>query len=139
MRQLLVTAGVMLDQGKVLLAQRRLQDAEGGKWEFPGGKVEPGEDPRLGLKRELAEELGVTVRVGQIWEVVSKFKGDDLQLVLLYFQCELVHGTPLAIECEQVGWFEPQAVDALEKPAADHTFWQQHRTTILTTSNDTSC
>lgn len=131
MRQLLVTAGVLLDQGKVLLAQRHEQDAEGGKWEFPGGKVEPGEDPRRGLERELAEELGVKVRVGRIWEVVSKPKG-DLQLILLYFGCELVEGTPEALDCQRVGWFLPEEADALEKPAADHVFWQQHRLEILT-------
>lgn len=131
MRQLLVTAGVLLDQGKVLLAQRHERDSEGGKWEFPGGKVEPGEDPRRGLQRELAEELGVKVRVGRIWEVISKPKG-DLQLILLYFRCELVEGTPEALDCQQVGWFLPEAVDALEKPAADHTFWQQYRPEILT-------
>ncbi|HYH01973.1 MAG TPA: NUDIX domain-containing protein, partial [Bacillota bacterium] len=90
------------------------------------GKVESGEDPRLGLQRELAEELGVEVKVGRIWEVVSVVKG-DLHLILLYFDCKLVRGIPRAIDCQQVCWLSPDEVVAREKPAADLAFWEKHR------------
>lgn len=130
MRQLLVTAGVMIENQQFLLAKRLSNGPEGGKWEFPGGKVELGEDPRQGLQRELMEELGIVTRAGRIWEVVAEIKG-DLQLILLYFLCEKVQGTPAAIECQQVGWFNPDEVDLLEKPYADQVFWELHRSKLM--------
>lgn len=126
MRQLVVTAGIIVENQKILMAQRHSRDSEGGKWEFPGGKVELGEDPRLGLQRELWEELGIEVKVGRIWEVISVLK-EDLHLILLYFGCELVRGIPKAIDCQQVGWLTCDEVAAREKPAADEAFWEKHR------------
>ena len=61
MRQILVTAAVINEADMFLMAQRSHGD-EAGKWEFPGGKVEPGEDPRACLRRELREELGVEAK-----------------------------------------------------------------------------
>jgi 8-oxo-dGTP diphosphatase len=126
MRQLLVTAGVVIRDGLVMMAQRHEWSQEGGKWEFPGGKVEPGEDPRHGLERELREELGIVVAAGRILEVASRTQ-PDRQLVLLYFACDLECGEPVALDCQQVGWFTPQQVDLLVKPVLDQAFWEQYR------------
>jgi 8-oxo-dGTP diphosphatase len=54
-----VVAGLLFDQGRVLVCQRKLQSSFALKWEFPGGKVEPGEEPESALRRELREELGI--------------------------------------------------------------------------------
>jgi 8-oxo-dGTP diphosphatase len=129
MKQVLVTAGVIADQGRVLMAQRPLGAREGGKWEFPGGKVEAGEDPRACLKRELREELGITAEVQQVLEVVS-ITEPDLHLILLYLSCTILEGEPLALECHQVGWLTPGEIDHLEKPPADERFWEKWKRKI---------
>jgi 8-oxo-dGTP diphosphatase len=126
LQQLLVTAGVIARNGLVLLAQRHEWGPEGGKWEFPGGKVELGEDPRHGLQRELREELGIEVAVGRILEVASQVQ-TGRHLVLLYFACELDRGEPEALDCQQVGWFTPKQADLLEKPVLDQAFWERYR------------
>lgn len=59
-----VVAAVVAHQDRVMVCRRRADRSEGGLWEFPGGKVEPGEDPAAALRRELAEELSITVDVG---------------------------------------------------------------------------
>ena len=88
-RRTLVVAGLILgDDGRVLIAQRRADQALGGLWEFPGGKVEPGEAPVAALARELREELGVTAAVGRIWDVLfHAYPAFDL--VMLVYACRL--------------------------------------------------
>jgi 8-oxo-dGTP pyrophosphatase MutT (NUDIX family) len=67
----LVVAGLIIgDDQRILITQRRADQAMPLQWEFPGGKVEAGEDPVAALARELAEELGVIARVGRIWDVL---------------------------------------------------------------------
>ncbi len=123
MEQILVTAGVIIENGKLLIAQRLPQGSEGGKWEFPGGEVEPGEDPKVGLRRELREELGVTVEVGDVLEVVSRVA--SRHLILIYFRCYIKEGTPEPIECQQVRWLTPEEINELEKPESDRIFWEK--------------
>jgi 8-oxo-dGTP diphosphatase len=125
MQQLLVTAGVIVRNGLIMMAQRHVRDFEGNKWEFPGGKVEPGEEPRHGLQRELREELGITVQVGRIIDLGSQVVGER-HLVLLYFHCELEQGEPAPLDCQQVRWLSPVEVDRLSKPLLDQAFWEQH-------------
>ena len=105
------------------MAQRMPFGDEASKWEFPGGKVEPGEDPRYCLKRELREELGVTVEVGKVLDILSEVK-DDTQLILVYFVCQIINGEPTALECQSVKWFYPTEINFLEKPTADERFWK---------------
>jgi 8-oxo-dGTP diphosphatase len=126
MKQLLVTAGVIVRDGLIMMAQRHAEGYEGDKWEFPGGKVEPGEEPRRGLQRELREELGITVKVGRIIDLGSLVDADRY-LVLLYFHCELERGEPVALDCQQVRWLTPAEVDLLSKPELDQAFWEQRR------------
>ena len=67
----LVVAGLVVDDaGNVLITRRRADQPMGGAWEFPGGKLEPGESPIDGLVRELREELGARVTVGAVWDVL---------------------------------------------------------------------
>lgn len=132
MRQILVVAGVIERHGKLLLAQRHPGGAEGGKWEFPGGKVESGEDPRAALRRELKEELGIETNAGQVLDVVSVIK-NDLHLVLLYFASKLRSGEAQPLDCADVRWFEPCEIEGLDKPPADTRFWEIAKSSFITT------
>ena len=91
----LVVAGLILgDDQRILITQRRADQALPLQWEFPGGKVEPGEAPVAALVRELREELGVTVAVGRIWEVLfHPYPAFDL--VMLVYVCRIVEGSTL--------------------------------------------
>jgi len=106
-RRTLVVAGLIVgDDGRILITQRRADQALGGKWEFPGGKVEPGEAPVAALARELAEEIGVTVAVGRIWEVLFHAY-PEFDLVMLVYVCR-INGAPSAVEVADLAWVAPR-------------------------------
>ena len=101
----LVVAGLILgDDGRVLITQRRADQALPLQWELPGGKVEPGEAPVAALARELREELGVAAIVGAIWDVLfHAYPAFDL--VMLVYACRLAPGeTPRAVEVADLAW-----------------------------------
>jgi 8-oxo-dGTP diphosphatase len=123
LRQILVTAGVIEENGRFLLAQRLLHGLEGGKWEFPGGKIEPGEDPRRCLERELLEELGVQVEAGAVLDVVSSIK-ELRHLIIIYFGCRIIGGTLQTIECQDFKWLTPAEIALLDMPESDTKFWK---------------
>jgi 8-oxo-dGTP diphosphatase len=99
----LVVAGLIVRDNLVLITQRRADQALPLQWEFPGGKVEPGEAPTAALARELHEEIGVTVDVGRIWDVLFHAY-DAFDLVMLVYTCRLVEGEPRAVEVADVAW-----------------------------------
>ena len=102
-RTLVVAGLVIAHDGRVLISQRRADQALPLQWEFPGGKVEPGEAPDRALVRELTEELGITVEVGRIWDVVfHPYPAFDL--VMLVYPCKIVAGEPRAVEVADFGW-----------------------------------
>src|SRR5579864_6910023 len=97
----LVAAGVVIERGLVLLTQRRAGTHLAGAWELPGGKVDSGEDPREALRRELREELGIEVTVGDIVDVTfHKYEPDHGAVLLLFFEAARTAGSP-----------EPRAID----------------------------
>lgn len=100
----LVVAGLIIgDDERVLITQRRADQALPLQWEFPGGKVEPGEAPVAALIRELREELGVTVTVGRIWDVLfHAYPAFDL--VMLVYPCRIVDGAPRPVEVADLAW-----------------------------------
>ncbi|HOJ78932.1 MAG TPA: NUDIX domain-containing protein [Bacillota bacterium] len=130
MKQLIVTAGVIVQNNRIMLAQRFDNDTEGGKWEFPGGKVEFGEEPRHSLARELKEELDIGVNVKDLIDVFSEVK-DGIHLIIIYFLCEIVKGTPTPLQCQKVKWYQRDEVDRLIKPVLDENFWINHRNELL--------
>jgi 8-oxo-dGTP diphosphatase len=108
----------MVRDGRVLLARRRPGDHQGGRWEFPGGKVAAAEDPAAGLVREIREELAVEVAVEAPltftwWEYPEK------RILLLFYVCRFVSGTLQAVECAAVEWFTPAELVRLELADAD--------------------
>ncbi len=116
----LVVAGLIVDgRGLVLITQRRADQALGGYWEFPGGKVEPGEGPAPALIRELAEELGAAVEVGRIWEVLHHVY-PGFELVLLVYRCRLAPGATVgAVEVADLRWVPPAELAAHDILPAD--------------------
>jgi mutator protein MutT len=109
-KTLIVVAGVLCREGKLLIGQRRSNDRHALKWEFPGGKVKPGETPKEALVRELEEELGVECVVGgelARYEHTTKGRGP---LLLLFMQVERCQGEPRAEAFEQILWEAPEAL-----------------------------
>ena len=116
----LVAAGVLIEDGRVLLTQRKAGTHLAGTWELPGGKIEPGEDPRDALMRELREELGIEVVVLAPMEVTS-FAYPEKHVLLLFFEVRRAEGSPAprAIDVADLRWAGPEDLDTLEFPPAD--------------------
>jgi 8-oxo-dGTP diphosphatase len=118
-RQIHVMAGAILDdQGRVLVTRRPDHVHQGGLWEFPGGKLEPGETPEQGLARELDEELGISVYASRPLIRVRHDYGDrhillDVRRVAAYA------GVPQGREGQPLAWLAPDAMDPARFPAAD--------------------
>lgn len=118
-RKLVVAGLVVDDAGRVLVTQRRADQALPLQWEFPGGKVEPGESPTIALARELTEELGVTAEVGRIWDVLfHAYPAFDL--VMLVYRCRLApDDLPRCVEVADLAWRPPDQLDDLDILPAD--------------------
>jgi len=101
----LVAAAVLIERGRVLLTQRKRGSHLEGAWEFPGGKVEPNEDPRDALAREMIEEVGVNVTVTEIVEVTFH-RYEEKSVLLLFFEAARAEGSPepRAIDVADVRW-----------------------------------
>jgi A/G-specific adenine glycosylase len=106
-----VTAAVIHRNGRVLIAQRPEGGLLGGMWEFPGGKVEPGEDLPAGLRREILEELAVDIEVGEHFGVYEHAY-THFRVTLHAFSCQLVHGEPQAVEASDLRWVVPDDLRA---------------------------
>ncbi len=118
----LVSAAVLIEDGKVLLSQRKKGVHLEDLWEFPGGKLEPGEDPRAALARELAEELGLAVEVGDIVEVTfHRYEEAQKSVLLMFFEATRRPGSPApsAVDVADFAWAGPERLDTLRFPPAD--------------------
>ncbi|MDE1962341.1 MAG: (deoxy)nucleoside triphosphate pyrophosphohydrolase [Xanthomonadaceae bacterium] len=106
-RALHVMAGMLCrPDGRVLIAERPPGKHLAGLWEFPGGKLEPGESPGDGLRRELTEELGITVRQAEPW-LVLPWRYDALELHLDTWRVLDWRGRPHAREGQRLDWVDP--------------------------------
>jgi A/G-specific adenine glycosylase len=99
----LVVAAVIGWEDKVLITQRPLDGLLGGLWEFPGGKIESGEDPIAGLKREIMEELGVMIEVKGAFGVY-RHAYTHFRVTLHAFLCRLAQGTPEPRQVADLKW-----------------------------------
>ncbi|MEU3016231.1 MULTISPECIES: (deoxy)nucleoside triphosphate pyrophosphohydrolase [unclassified Nocardiopsis] len=127
MRETLIVVGAaIIRDGRVLAAQRAEPASLRGLWEFPGGKVEPGETPGRALVRECREELGVTVRAGaQIGSDVpfpAPSAGRTRPAVLRLLRAELLDGEPRALEHAEVRWVAAEGLAELDWMPADIPF-----------------
>ena len=100
----LVTAGILTDEDRVLICQRRAGARFGLKWEFPGGKVEDGESPEACLRRELLEELSIEAEVGpEIYRTEHRYP-DGFAVRLLFFRILRYAGAPENHAFERIVW-----------------------------------
>jgi 8-oxo-dGTP diphosphatase len=99
-----VTAAVIERDGRVLICRRRLDQDHPGKWEFPGGKLEPGEEPAESLRRELREELSVEATIGpEITRYEYRYVGRK-PIRLIFFRVVEFHGEPDYRQFHEVEW-----------------------------------
>ena len=121
MTLLLVVACALVDADRrVLIAQRPQGKAMAGLWEFPGGKVEPGETPEAAIIRELEEELGVETRTACLAPLsFASHSYENFHLLMPLFVCRRWQGNPVAREHAALKWVRPQALRDYPMPAAD--------------------
>ena len=114
-----VVVAVVADGAGRLLIQRRPEDAMlGGLWEFPGGKQEPGEELEETCRREVREELGVEVGVGEAFARVEHAYS-HFRITLHAFWCRLVAGEPVSVSGQPVAWVRPEDLDDYAFPRAN--------------------
>lgn len=113
-----VVAGVLTDGERLCITRRRAHAHQGGKWEFPGGKLEPGEAPLAGLKRELREELGIEVRRAHPF-VKLRHAYPDLDVVFDVWRVSAYAGTPQGREAQELRWAPIASIEPAEFPEAD--------------------
>ena len=117
----LVSAVVLVDaDGRVLLAQRPAGKSMAGLWEFPGGKVEPGETPEAALIRELGEELGIDTAESCLAPLSFASHGyEDFHLLMLVYVCRKWKGEPRPLEGGDLAWVRAVRLRDYEMPPAD--------------------
>lgn len=116
----LVVAAALIDvAGRVLMAQRPAHRQHGGLWEFPGGKVEPGETPVVALRREMAEELGIRIDLDAVAPLAFAESPGDPPIVLLLYRCTAWRGEPAALDAAAIRWMAVDALGDLAMPPAD--------------------
>lgn len=118
---LLVVACALVDaDGRVLLAQRPEGKALAGLWEFPGGKVEPGETPEAALIRELREELGIETQVACLAPLTfASHAYDDFHLLMPLYVCRRYSGIPQPHDAQALKWVRPAKLRDYPMPPAD--------------------
>lgn len=117
-REVFVVAGAIIKDGYVFAAQRGNKGETKFKWEFPGGKIEPGETPEQALARELLEELKIKVKVYErITNIVDEYPTQILHIDT--YRCELLEGTPTLTEHINMAWSNKEELDKLEFSKAD--------------------
>ena len=89
-----------------------------GMWEFPGGKIEPGETSQQALVREIREELDTTIRVGELIEIIE-YDYPDFHLSMDCFWCEVIEGDLVLLEAQEGRWLDKEELDCVEWLPAD--------------------
>ncbi|NGZ74977.1 (deoxy)nucleoside triphosphate pyrophosphohydrolase [Saccharibacillus alkalitolerans] len=113
-----VVGAVIVENGKILCAQRGNTKALPYKWEFPGGKIEEGETPQEALKREIGEEMNCTVEIGEFIETtVHEYDFGFVHLSTFY--CSLIEGRPTLTEHVDIQWLAAEALGELDWAPAD--------------------
>lgn len=113
-----VTAAILRDRGRVLLARRKPGGPLAGYWEFPGGKLEPGESPEACLARELHEELGIEGRVGA-FVASHRHEYAHATVELLAYEVEWIAGELAPVDHDALEWVLPEELLRFELAPAD--------------------
>lgn len=98
-----VTAAIIKDENRLLIAKRHSKDPLRGKWEFPGGKIEPGETPQECLVREIKEELGVEVKIGPFYDD-NVYSTQDHNIHLSFYWAKVINGEVIPVVHDDLKW-----------------------------------
>lgn len=118
MRVIEVAAGLVLHEGRYLIARRKPEVHLGGFWEFPGGKREPGETLEACLQRELLEELNIHIGLPVPFQIVRHEYAEKI-VELHFFRCRIERGQATAVDCAEIRWVWPHELGDFEFPPAD--------------------
>ncbi|MDE3019570.1 MAG: (deoxy)nucleoside triphosphate pyrophosphohydrolase [Nitrospirota bacterium] len=119
-----VAAGLIVQDGRYLIARRKAHVHLGGLWEFPGGKREAGESLEECLRRELREELGIEI-TPPIRFRVFRHTYPEQSVELHFFRCAIHAGQARALDCEELRWVAPEELARFEFPAADRSLLEE--------------
>jgi 8-oxo-dGTP diphosphatase len=108
-RQIEVVAAVIFDEAKILITQRSCGNMA-GRWEFPGGKIEPGETHQQALKREIMEELGIIISPDSFLLTIE-YDYPEFHLVMHCYKCTILFGAPRLLMHSSAKWISPQELD----------------------------
>ena len=113
-----VAAVIKNEEGKILITQRNLKKAQGGLWEFPGGKIEPNETKEHAIIREIKEELDIDIQVeSYLSEKVFNYPEKDINLIAL--ECKKIDGNIKLLEYEDYKWVDNSELENFEFAPAD--------------------
>ena len=113
-----VTAGLIWQDGKLLITKRPEGSHLAGLWEFPGGKREDGESLEECLEREISEELGMDIKAGRLL-ISLNHEYESKEVTLHLFNCQSLKGIPQAIECEEFRWVSHEELKNYTFPPPD--------------------
>ncbi len=123
---LIVAAAIIYQDGKILITKRLKKSHLGHCWEFPGGKLHNNETLEACVIRECLEEIGVEINpLRKIKKVIHQYS--EVSVELHFFICEILKGSPRAIECEAFAWVSPSELENYEFPEADRQLIQELR------------
>jgi 8-oxo-dGTP diphosphatase len=131
MQPLIVTAAIVFHEGRVLVTQRPEGARHGGLWEFPGGKLEPGETPEAALRRELLEELDLPVEVDRVFDVVH-YRYEWGPVLILAYLCHAEHTRVRNLQVAAHRWLSPDELTGLpflpaDRPLIDQLRYRSHK------------
>ena len=119
---MLVVAAVIERNQKILIGQRKRNGKHPLKWEFPGGKVEPGEDPKDALERELKEELAIQATIGEELDQYDVQYGDGPITRLIFYRVTSFEGEPQNLNFEQIQWESKSSLTNYDFLSGDEPF-----------------
>ncbi len=113
-----VVGALLENKGKYLVCKRKKDDQYGSMWEFPGGRVEPGENKISAVKREIKEELDIEISIEKVLNVFED-ENDTMKIFVYLYNGTIKNGTPSCIECDEVKWATPDEIKTLNLAPAD--------------------
>ena len=113
-----VVTALMRKNGKILLGLRPKGESLAGSWEFPGGKIDQGENPEQALKRELKEELDIDAEIASL-RLVQTHSYGERGVLLLFYDVYFWKGEPKTVYHEDLKWADPEELETLQIPEAN--------------------